>query len=358
VVDISFVERQANYRLIWVDVAFLSVFGCRKPCDVSEETFSFLSRRRVFMFVKGAKKKIWDAELAALVQEFLLFAEVEAHFSRETVSKYEECIRRVEWLLGVFDPSTFGKAELLRLKQILMQQVGASRQTQILLALKRFLQFLRDEKKMAVLEPEEIRPPKRPRRAVEFLTVEEVQAFTGSIRLLTYDGETLKAGVRFKALVELLLGSAMRISEALALNRNQIDFEKREAKIIGKGNKERTVFFTARALHWLQHYLNTRTDEGPALFVTETGRGRLKRPDIWRLFRRFQEASGVKKRITPHLLRHTAATQLLFNGCPIGHIKEILGHERLETTCRYYLGLDRRAAKAAHEKFLQYSPGN
>jgi integrase len=53
-------------------------------------------------------------------------------------------------------------------------------------------------------------------------------------------------------------------------------------------------------------------------------------------------------------MRHTAATQLLFNGCPIGHIKEILGHERLETTCRYYLGLDHRAAKAAHQKYLRY----
>src|ERR1700739_1236254 len=147
----------------------------------------------------------------------------------------------------------------------------------------------------------------------------------------------------------------MRISEALSLNRSDINFEKREARVIGKGNKERTVFFTARSLHWLKHYLDTRTDNHEALFVTETGADRLKRPDIWRFFKRFQKESGVKKRITPHLLRHTAATQLLFNGCPIGHIKEILGHERLETTCRYYLGLDQRAAKAAHEKFLRYS---
>jgi len=106
---------------------------------------------------------------------------------------------------------------------------------------------------------------------------------------------------------------------------------------------------------WLRGYLNVRADDHPALFVTETGRSRLKRPDIWRFFRRFGKASGIKKRIIPHLLRHMTATQLLFNGCPIGHIKDILGHERLETTCRYYLGLDQRAAKTAHEKFLQYS---
>jgi integrase/recombinase XerD len=306
------------------------------------------------MFSKGAIKHFQSEELRRLVAEFLTWGHVVAAFSRETLGKYEECIRRVEHLLGGFEPEHFAKPDLLRLKSILMNQVGVSRQVQILMALKRFLQFCQNEKKLAGLNPNEITPPKRPRRAVTFLTAEEVQAFTGSIRLTTHEGEPHKAGVRFKALVEVLLGSAMRISEALSLDRKQIDFNKREAKVIGKGNKERTVFFTARALHWLKLYLDSRTDDHPALFVTETGRGRLARTDIWRYFKRFQEASGVKKRITPHLLRHTAATQLLFNGCPIGHIKEILGHERLETTCRYYLGLDQRAAKAAHEQFLCY----
>ena len=60
------------------------------------------------------------------------------------------------------------------------------------------------------------------------------------------------------------------------------------------------------------------------------------------------------KPVSAHILRHTMAMTLLFNGCPIGHIKELLGHERLDTTCRYYLGLDRRATRAAHEQFLSY----
>jgi site-specific recombinase XerD len=306
------------------------------------------------MFARKPKKTIADPQLAELVKEFLEFIHVEAGFSRESVQKYEECLRRIEYLLGRFDPEQFGKPELLHLKSVLMSKVGVCRQIQVLLVLRRFLLFCRDEKKMAVLDVAEVRPPRRPRRAVEFLTAEEVEMFTGSIRLTTYEGMAHKSGVRFKALVEVLLGTAMRISEALSLNRGDIDFEKREAKIIGKGNKERTVFFTARSIHWLKFYLETRTDDHEALFVTETGESRLKRPDIWRSFRHFQKESGVKKRITPHLLRHTAATQLLFNGCPIGHIKEILGHERLETTCRYYLGLDHRAAKAAHEQFLTY----
>jgi integrase/recombinase XerD len=115
------------------------------------------------------------------------------------------------------------------------------------------------------------------------------------------------------------------------------------------------VFFTDRALEWVNKYVELRTDPCPALFATQGGRSRLGRPDIWRPFMRYRIKSGIAKKVTPHLLRHTAATQLLFNGCPVGHIKEILGHERLETTCRYYLGLDQRAAKQAHQKFLVYS---
>jgi integrase/recombinase XerD len=146
----------------------------------------------------------------------------------------------------------------------------------------------------------------------------------------------------------------MRISEALSLNRDSVDFERCEARVVGKGNKERTVFFTDRALIWIKRYVESRDDDSPALFVCQNGLDRLKRDDIWRYFERHRKLAGIRKKVTPHILRHTAATQLLFNGCPVGHIKAILGHERLETTCRYYLGLDQRAAKEAHRKFLSY----
>lgn len=125
--------------------------------------------------------------------------------------------------------------------------------------------------------------------------------------------------------------------------------------MIGKGNKERTAFLTERAIFWLNAYLEQRTDDLPSLFATIDGRRPLTRPDIWRYFDRHRKLAKLTKPVRPHILRHTAATQLLFNGCPIGHIKEILGHSRLETTCRYYLGLDRRAAKEAHQKYLVYS---
>jgi integrase/recombinase XerD len=293
---------------------------------------------------------------ARLAPEFLLWAQVELSFSQESVAKYGECLKQVWLAVGEKHVSEFNKVDLLGLRvKWVAKPLSASRQMSLLLALRRFLLFCRDEKGITLsFDPAEIKPPPRPRREVGFLTPEEVENFISSIPLVTYKGGVHHAGLRLRAIVETLLGSAMRISEALSLNGDGIDWKRREARIIGKGNKERTVFFTDRALRWIKRYLESRSDDCPALFVCQNGRTRLKRDDLWRYFDRHRKLAGIKKRVTPHIMRHTAATQLLFNGCPIGHIKEILGHERLETTCRYYLGLDHRAAKAAHQKYLRY----
>jgi len=248
-----------------------------------------------------------------------------------------------------------GRPEILKLKAgMLGRGNGVCRQVVILAGLKRLLLYCRDHLRLNVLDPETIVIPRRPRREVAFLNPDEVDRFVHAIPLLTRCGAPHLAGLRFRAVVEALLGTAMRIGELLSLNRADIDVERKEARVIGKGNKQRTVFFTDRALFWIKAYLEIRKDEAPALFISQHANTRLSRTDLWRPFARYRALAGLNKPVRPHLLRHTAATQLLFNGCPVGHIKEILGHERLETTCRYYLGLDQRAAKAAHEKYLVY----
>jgi site-specific recombinase XerD len=259
-------------------------------------------------------------------------------------------------MLGDRPMDAYGRDDVLLLKSRMDEREhSVSRQVSILAAFKRLLVYCREYEHWPILSPGEITLPSRPRpKRVLYLTAEEVARFTARIPLKTARGDIHHDGLRFRALVEALLGSAMRISELLSLDRSQIDFAAREATIVGKGNKERVVFFSARAIEWLNRYLASRTDRHPALFVTRGGSDRLKQPDIWRPFGRYRKLSGVLKPVTPHLLRHTAATQLLFNGCPVGHIADILGHEHLETTCRYYLGLDIRAAKAAHQKFLVY----
>jgi len=315
--------------------------------------------RPFFAFMRWQFPQNTDPKsFSALAAEFLLWAEVEPGFSRETVQKYGECLKQIWKVVGDKSVSELEKADILRLKSYwLARSLSASRQMSLLLALKRFLLFCKDEKKLTLcFDPLEIKAPPRPRRDVVFLTPEEIAAFISTIPLTTYKGQVHQAGLRLRAIVEALLGTATRISELLSLNRDSIDFGRKEARIVGKGNKERIVFFSDRSIIWVKHYLESRKDDCEALFVCQNGRTRLKRDDLWRYFDRHRKLAGLKKKVRPHILRHTAATTLLFNGCPIGHIKAILGHERLETTCRYYLGIDQRAAKAAHQKYLCYDP--
>jgi integrase/recombinase XerD len=156
----------------------------------------------------------------------------------------------------------------------------------------------------------------------------------------------------------MLLATGMRISEALRLNRNDVDFEKREAMVLGKKNKPRTVFFTERSLEWLSKYLALREDSDSALLVCND-HTRLTADSVISMFRYTKKVAGLTSPITPHILRHTMATMLLRNGCPIGYIKELLGHTDLQTTCRYYLGtLDHGDVKKAHNKYLSFSNGD
>jgi integrase/recombinase XerD len=296
-----------------------------------------------------------ELKLSQAAEQFLEHARIDLSFSAQTIDRYAYCIKRAVRCFGDLPVSRFSEAEIRKLKS---EMIGSGHsvnwQIVMLAALKRVAQFCREQLKLPVLDPALIIIPTRPWRKVVFLTVEEIDRFVRAIPLRTQKNEIHHPGLRFRALVEVLLGTAMRIGEVLSLNRADIDFERKEARVIGKGNKERVVFFTDRSLFWLRQYLETRSDDEPALFANQRGSGRLHRTDIWRPFTRYRQLAGLNKPVRPHLLRHTAATQLLFNGCPVGHIKEILGHERLETTCRYYLGLDQRAAKLAHQQYLVY----
>jgi integrase/recombinase XerD len=220
-----------------------------------------------------------------------------------------------------------------------------------LACIKGLLKYCQAQKAIQLkINPEDITIPKRPRREVVFLTSEEIKRFRESIKLKPI------YGLRFRTLVEVLLATGMRISEALSLNKNSIDFETQEARIIGKGNKERIVFFTKESLKWINKYLQRRDDKNEALFVT-TGESprRLRNQDLTRYFKRQRKIAGINKKVTPHLLRHCFASHLAFNNCPFTEIKTLMGHERLDTTIRYYVGLtDKEKAKEAHMQYLKY----
>jgi site-specific recombinase XerD len=296
-----------------------------------------------------------QATIRELMPYFLGYGKVELRWAPGTLEKYEDAMGWVIRWLGEIEPGRIAQQHVLLVKtQCARRNVGPSRVAHILAALKAFLRFCRLAAGIQTMDPKEIRFPKIPKREVTFLTPDEIRRYVGAIPVRTGPRTVDMKSLCFRALVEVLLGTGMRISEALSLRRSSIDFKTGEATIIGKGNKERVVFFSPRSLAWVKEYVTRRKDRGEALFVIgERGQAlQLQCSHAW--FRRFRRSIRFPKPVTAHMLRHTVATTLLFNGCPIGHIKEILGHDRLITTCNFYLGADKRAAKRAHGDFLDY----
>ena len=295
--------------------------------------------------------------IGMLTPLFLEWSRYEMRRADWTVRRYGEALSWVIRDIGDQPVAGLNIGHLMELRRRMEERgCGPARIAGILNAVRSLLKFCRDVLHVEALEPERVRLPRIPRRDVVYLTKEEVGDFLGAIIRPNESWETVPISkLRLRALAEVLLGTGARISEVLRLKRDDVDFEKREARTIGKGNKERRLFFTERSIEWLRRYLARRSDEEDGLFVTQGYPPRQFTYDnVKQLFWSATRRARLKKRVTPHILRHTMATTLLFNGCPIGHIKELLGHERLDTTCRYYLGLDMRAAKEAHEKFLTY----
>jgi integrase/recombinase XerD len=295
--------------------------------------------------------------IAAILPGFVEYMRVERQFSAATIAKYQDSIGCFLRDVGNPRAAELSLQHFISLKSKMMyRNVQASRITSVICAVKNLLAYARDVLKVPVMDLTTVKLLKKAKRTVVYLSNEELDQFINAIPLRTWEGKFRIAGYRFRALVEVLVTTGMRISEALSLNRDDVDFERGEAKIVGKGNKERIVFFSSQARDWLRRYLDLRCDSRPALFVTSSG-SRLNANMVEATFRRNSRWAGLTKRVTPHIIRHTMATNLLRNGCPIGYIKELLGHEKLETTCRFYLGiLESADVKNAHRTYQDFSP--
>jgi integrase/recombinase XerC len=299
-----------------------------------------------------------QATIRELMPYFLGYGKVELRWASGTLEKYEDAMGWVIRWLGEIPPGRITQQHILLIKaECAKRNVGPSRIAHILAALKAFLRFCQLGAGIETMDVRQIHFPRIPKREVQFLTPDEIQQYVAAIPIRTGPRSFDMKWLCFRALVEVLLGTGMRISEALSLKRSSINFQTGEATIIGKGNKERVVFFSPRSLNWVKEYVTRRKDHGEALFTAVRDGKALARETSHTWFRRFRRSIRFPKPVTAHMLRHTVATTLLFNGCPIGHIKEILGHDRLITTCNFYLGADKRAAKKAHGDFLDYERG-
>lgn len=296
----------------------------------------------------GVEQKA-QKNMSELVEGFLDYARYELNFSPQTIRKYGQNLKYFIQDIGDKPVEQYEVQEFVHLKKVMMERGNCETTIAgVVYAVRSFMLYCKNFLNLDVIQIKQIRPPKRFKREVVFLTKEEIERFINTINVKNW------SDFRFRVLVEVLLGTGMRIGEVLSLNRKMINWDKKEAKIVGKGNKERTVFFTQRALDWISKLLEKRKDTHEAIFVTRAPIARLDRNDIWRFFDRHRRLAKIDKKLTPHILRHTVATNLVFNGCPIVHVKEILGHERLDTTCKYYLGVDKEAAKKAHKQYLDF----
>ncbi len=157
--------------------------------------------------------------------------------------------------------------------------------------------------------------------------------------------------LRDLAMIDMLASTGMRVGEMVLLNRDDIDFAERECVVFGKGDKERIVYFDARAKLHLQEYLNRRTDDNPALFVTlRTPHGRLQIGGIEHRLREMGKRLNIQK-VHPHKFRRTLATMAIDKGMPIEQLQRLLGHQRIDTTLQYAM-VKQSNVKTAHRKYI------
>ena len=153
------------------------------------------------------------------------------------------------------------------------------------------------------------------------------------------------------ALIDLLASTGMRVGELCKLNRSDIDFENQECIVLGKGDKERIVYFDARAKVHLQNYLNSRTDNNPALFVSLLKPyNRLEISGVEVRLRKLGKRLNIDK-VHPHKFRRTLATKAIDKGMPIEQVKTLLGHSQIDTTMEYAI-VNQANVKNSHKKFI------
>lgn len=207
------------------------------------------------------------------------------------------------------------------------EHISARSQSRMLSALKCFYDFLTMEELCEANPCRKIDAPKLGRELPAVLSVEEVEAMIGTVELSSWQG------YRDRAILEILYGCGLRVSECSGLKLSNLYFEEGFVRIIGKGDKERLVPVGEMAVAAVTAYMEQRPSFSGSeyLFVNSRG-GRLSRVSIFKMIKRQASAAGIAKDISPHSLRHSFATHLVENGAPLRLVQEMLGHESILTT--------------------------
>lgn len=299
-------------------------------------------------------------DIRSLSQQFLEYLEIERGRSVKTVENYDRYLQRFIAFGKVKQPKditeTMVREFRLYLNRLPGTKAGAriesmKRRTQnyYLIALRAFLKFLR-KRGVESLSPERIELAKVPERSLDLITPTELS------RLMNAPDEKTLEGKRDRAVLELLFSTGLRVSELCGLSTDDVDLTRDEFSVRGKGEKVRVVFLSEEAKQKLRTYLAARKDLDDALFVrygrkqNDGSDPRLSPRGVQRMIKYYAVKSGITRKVTPHVLRHSFATDLLGNGADLRSVQALLGHANIGTT-QIYTHVTDAHLREVHKKF-------
>jgi site-specific recombinase XerD len=295
-------------------------------------------------------------ELENLKREFLEHLEIEKGRSLKTIENYDRYISRFLGHTKVFLAKQITDSIVREFRLWLNRQSAGKdnetlkRRTQnyYLIALRAFLKYLRKQG-ITSLSPERIELAKIGERSLDLISSEELERLMKSPQ-----GDTLSS-LRNRAMLELLFSTGLRVSELCALN-HDLDLSKDEFSVRGKGEKIRVVFLSENARQVVKEYLKKRTDMDEALFI-QLGKNsktadtlRITPRSVERLVKHYATKAGITRKVTPHIIRHSFATDLLQNGADLRSVQALLGHANIQTT-QVYTHITDKHLRDVHKAF-------
>jgi integrase/recombinase XerD len=294
------------------------------------------------------------ARLDEEIQQFLDHLRVERELTPATIEAYGRDLAlfaRFVTARGAADAAQVRPIDVLDFLAFLTERKLTPRsQARRLIALRQLFKFLKGERVLTVDPTEDVDLPRYGRKLPEFLTVEEVD------RLLAAPNRTTARGARDAAMLETLYATGLRVSELVKLRLRDVNFDAGYLMAFGKGRKERLVPIGESALAALRAYVEGAraafcgARAVDALFLTHLG-GPMTRQGFWKLLGRYAVAAAIRKRISPHKLRHSFATHLVERGADLRAVQAMLGHADIGTT-EIYTHLSRGHLRTLYDRFF------
>jgi site-specific recombinase XerD len=300
-------------------------------------------------------------DLKELKSQFLEYLEIEKGRSVKTVENYDRYLTRFFAYGKITSPSKLSENLVREFRLHLNRQQGVSgtmkhkTQNYYLIALRAFLKYMR-KREIESLNPERIELAKVGSRDLDLITADELDRLMNAPAKLSAGARVANIqSLRDKAILELFFSTGLRVSELVSLNRD-LDLSRDEFSIRGKGEKVRVVFLSPAAKKTIKEYLDKRGDIDDALFVQMGNNAknskdrRLTPRSIERMVKHYATKAGITRKVTPHVIRHSFATDLLENGADIRSVQALLGHSNISTT-QVYTHITDKHLREVHKNF-------